>query len=116
MKKIICAFAALLCVPSVASACSGAYSVILETFGQGVLVELREGEPGSSTMISSRNSYGGRVHFSGLCAGHYFLAIGDNNTVSVTPVHVLEDGEHISSTITVTRSQGNVSRRSRGSL
>ncbi len=97
-------------------ACSGSLTVSLETFGQGVTIELRNGTPGSSRLFASQQSSGGTVYFNGFCTGSYFLAIGDGETVDVAPVHQYNDGHSYQSRIRVVPHAGNISRRSRNSL
>lgn len=99
-----------------ALACVTQWNITLETFGEGVLVELRMGTPGSSRVVKATPSSGGTVNFSALCAGDYFLAIGNEESVSVTPVRHFQDNVTYSSRITVQRGSGNVSRQSRKSL
>ncbi len=65
-----------------ASACNTVYNITLQTFGEGVLVELRSGTPGNSRVVQSRRSNGGAVNFGKLCPGNYFLAIGNDDSVS----------------------------------
>ena len=48
--------------------------------------------------------------------GTVFLAIGDDESVSVTPVRNFEDNYTYTSNIKITTGSGNVSRRSRDSL
>jgi hypothetical protein len=102
--------------PTAAYSCDIKYSVDLQTFGEKVRVELRFGSPGQSQIKSVKQSTGGRVFFGGLCAGSYFLAIGDDESVSVTPVRVFQDDHSYTSTLTIRRGSGNVSRLKRGSL
>ncbi len=116
MKSIFIAAAVSLFLAAQSEACSTTWSITLETFGEGVTVELRSGVPGSSKVVGTRASSGGQVQFGGLCAGSYFLAIGNDDSVSVTPVREFRDNAAYSSRITVTRGAGNVSRRSRKSL
>lgn len=97
-------------------ACNVEFQVTLETFGEGVLVELRGGTPGASRVIKSTRSSGGSVVFEPLCPGNYFLAIGNGDSVSVTPVRRFENDMTYTSRITVQRGSGNVSKRPRGSL
>jgi len=98
------------------SNCQTTFAITLNTFGEGVQVELRGGSPGSSRAIATRYSNGGRVYFENLCPGNYFLAIGDKETVSTTPVRYFEDFSEYSSSIVLQRGAGNVSKRSRSSL
>jgi hypothetical protein len=44
------------------------------------------------------------------------LAIGNDDSVSVTPVREFREGVSYNSTITITKGSGNISRRSRKSL
>jgi hypothetical protein len=97
-------------------ACESNYLIQLETFGEGVRVELRAGAPGSSKVVNSSFSTGGQVRFTRLCAGTYFLAIGNGEDVSVTPVRYYEDYTNYSSSIVIQRGSGNVSKKSRKSL
>lgn len=99
-----------------ASACSIDYTIHLETFGEGVLVELRAGQPGSSRVVKATRSNGGTVYFSSLCPGSYFVAIGNDDSVSVTPTRFFEDNANYTSRITMQRGSGNVARKSRKSL
>jgi tetratricopeptide (TPR) repeat protein len=96
--------------------CNIDYSVSLETFGEGVTVELRMGTPGNSRPISSSRSWGGNVRFSSLCPGNYFLAIGNGDSVSVTPVRLFVSDTEYTSTLTMQRGSGNVTSRRRGEL
>jgi hypothetical protein len=102
--------------PTVAVACNTNFEITLETFGEGVTVELRTGKPGSSRVLHTRRTSGGAVRFEKLCAGSYFLAIGNEETVSVTPVRQFEDDSIYKSRITVQRGSGNVGSQSRKSL
>lgn len=106
---------ALLAVDT-AIACDTDFTIALETFGEGVTVELRRGVPGNSRVVRIAQSRGGNVHFGGLCAGSYFLAIGNGDTVNVTPVRQFEDDAEYNSRITIQRGSGNVSKKSRSSL
>ncbi len=96
--------------------CNINFNIDLETFGEGVTVELRAGVPGNSKVLSFKRSTGGHVGFSGLCPGQHFLAIGNEDSVSVTPTRVFESGRSYSSRLTLQRGAGNVSKRRRGEL
>lgn len=96
--------------------CDVSYAVSLQTFGEGVSVELRQGTPGTSHVIKTSYSSGGNVFFSGLCPGSYFLAIGNGESVSVTPVRSFETGVDYTSTLTMQRGAGNVSSRRKSDL
>jgi len=108
--------AALTVGSSLSHACDAEFNITLQTFGEGVLVELRSSEPGKSRVVKSARSSGGLVQFAPLCSGSYFLAIGDDQSVSVTPVRHFENGVAYSSRITLQRGAGNVSHKSRNSL
>ena len=101
---------------SSAIACSIDFTIKLETFGEGVTVELRTGAPGSSKIVKIQPTNGGTVFFGGLCPGPYFVAIGNDETVSVTPVRQFEENGHYTSTLRMQRGSGNVSRTSRKAL
>jgi len=96
--------------------CTAAYDISLETFGEGVSVELRRGYPGNSTMVDVAHSSGGIVRFRGICAGSYFLAIGNSDSVSVTPVRNFENDMEYRSSIRMQRGSGNVSTKRRSEL
>lgn len=102
--------------PRHSNVCTSTLNVTLETFGEGVTVELRLGALGTSTIVGSQNSTGGRVRFQGLCAGTYFMAIGNGDQVGVTPVRTFSSSGTYNSRITVQQGSGNVSNRSRKSL
>jgi hypothetical protein len=55
------------------------------------------------------------ISFADLCAGQYFLAIGDDNYVDVTPTRVFESGYGYSGEITIS-SVGNVKKKKRKDL
>jgi hypothetical protein len=99
-----------------AIACNSEYNITLETFGEGVLVELRSGSPGASSVVRSTKSSGGIVRFSNLCPGNHFLAIGNGDNVSVTQTRYFENDAIYSGRITMQRGSGNVSTKSRKSL
>lgn len=96
--------------------CTTTYNISLETFGEGVTVELRKGFPGNSTQVDVAHSSGGNVRFSGICSGSYFLAIGNSESVSVTPVKSFENNMEYSSSIRMQRGSGNVSTKRRSEL
>ena len=121
LRKLACSFAlltagGLLGSPPAQAACATVLQVQLETFGEGVTVELRRGTPGSSRVVASQPSHGGTVYFRSLCAGTYFMAIGNGEDVEVTPVHDFQDYHQYQSKITMQRGAGNIARRSRKSL
>lgn len=118
MKNFWKAFVAamVMLVSGQAMACSTQFKITLETFGEGVLVELRGGVPGRSRVLSATRSYGGAVNFHSLCPGSYFLAIGNDESVSVTPTRQFADHMIYTSRITLQRGVGNVATQSRKSL
>lgn len=83
-----------------------------------VLIELREGVVGHSRVVNRQKFRGltGTVYFTNLCAGSYFMDIGNGSQVAVTPVHQFGDGERRESTIRVSFTTGNVSNLPRSSL
>ena len=99
-----------------ATACNIDFNIELQTFGENVNVELRRGTPGKSRPVTSHRSQGGHVGFSDLCPGSYFLAIGNDDYVSVTPTRQFEMDHVYSSRITMQKGSGNVSKQSRKSL
>ena len=108
--------AVLMANSAFALACSIDFTITLDTFGEGVTVELRNGVPGNSKVVKTQRSSGGTVYFGGLCSGSYFLAIGNSDTVNVTPVRQFEDFASYTSSIKMQRGSGNVSKKSRSSL
>ena len=98
------------------SACDIDFNIDLQTFGEGVTVELRFGVPGRSKVVRTAQSRGGNVQFGDLCPGNYFLAIGNGDNVSVTPVRQFQENVRYNSRITLQRGSGNVSKSSRKSL
>lgn len=115
MIKLIAIVTALI-FSNLTYACSIEFVINLQTLGQNVTVELRNGAPGASKVVEVKRSSGGRVDFKNLCAGSYFLAIGDNESVNVTPVRQFRNGGSYESNITVQRGSGNVSTKKRNSL
>lgn len=116
MTKFLMAVLVFLTLSGSAIACNTEYNIALETFGQGVLVELRSGNPGSSVVVQSRRSNGGAVNFGNLCPGNYFLAIGNDDSVSVTQSRYFEVDAIYTGRIVMQRGSGNVSNKSRKSL
>ncbi len=116
MIKYLISTLLLLVMATNASACNTEYNITLQTFGEGVLVELRSGSPGNSRVVQSRNSNGGAVNFRNLCPGNYFLAIGNDDSVSVTQTRYFEADAVYTSSIVMQRGSGNVSRKSRKNL
>lgn len=117
MKNLLkLAIAIFLLIGNAAYACNIEFNITLQTFGEGVLVELRSGYPGRSRIVTATRSSGGNVNFSSLCPGSYFVAIGNDDSVSVTPVRNFEENYTYSSRITMQRGSGNVGRQSRKSL
>lgn len=99
-----------------ALACDIGFKIELQTFGENVIVELRNGTPGHSRPVASRRSQGGQVYFNNLCPGPYFVAIGNDDNVSVTPVRHFQSSHDYSSQIVMQRGAGNITKRSRNSL
>jgi hypothetical protein len=99
-----------------AVACNTQYNITLQTFGEGVLVELRSGSPGTSRVVQSRRSNGGEVNFGNLCPGNYFLAIGNGDSVNVTQTRYFEADAIYTGSIVMQRGSGNVSNKSRKNL
>ena len=95
--------------------CSTTLKVTLPD-GDGVSVELRSGNPGASRVVSRKASVGGHVTFSGICPGTYFMAIGNQDSVQVTPVHQFDDDMNYDSTISMQNGSGNIGHRSRADL
>lgn len=116
MAKFIIAALVFFNLVGSALACTTEYNITLQTFGEGVLVELRSGSPGSSRVVQSRKSNGGAVNFANLCPGNYFLAIGNDDSVSVTQVRYFEADAVYTGSIVMQRGSGNVSNKSRKSL
>ena len=102
--------------PWPASACNINYDIELQTFGEHVSVELRSGAPGASRVVKTQPSQGGRVSFSSLCPGSYFVAIGNDDYVSVTPVRQFASDHEYTSQLTLQRGAGNVYKQSRKTL
>lgn len=96
--------------------CNIRYNIDLQTFGENVAVELRSGVPGSSRIVSTQRSQGGMVSFNSLCPGSYFIAIGNDDYVSVTPVRQFSEGSAYTSKLTMQRGSGNVSSQQRKNL
>lgn len=96
LRKLACGlglgllFAPLPAMPA-AAACSTTLAVNFQDTNGATVVELRLGVPGSSRLVDRKEPSGGSVNFSGLCPGSYFLAIGDQDYVGVTPVHQFEE-------------------------
>lgn len=102
--------------PHSAEICNISFDVELETFGENVLVELRMGVIGSSRSIDIQRRHGGRVKFQDLCPGSYFLSIGNEDYVNVTPGRKFETDFKYSSRVTLRRGSGNVVRMNRNKL
>ena len=123
---LACGFPLCLSYSGTASACSTVYTVHLEVelspelakAGDNILIELRNGRLGRSS-VSSRKEFRGRretIVFPGLCAGSYFVDIGNGELVAVGPVHAFDGGSQYDSTIRATFSKGNVATRRRSEL
>ena len=114
--KSLAAAVLLILMMASAVACEIEYTVNLETFGERVRVELRTGSPGRSRVVATKVSSGGRVYFPDLCSGSYFVAIGNDESVSVTPVRFFEDEHRYTSRLVLQRGGGNVQRMKHGAL
>ncbi len=105
---------------------TASYTVNIEvtfssTITQGkdrVMVELRQGRPGASTVFDTKHFEGrtATLSFSSMPAGSYFLAIGNGDSVAVGPVREFSDGQRVNTRVRVTQSSGNVGTRSRSGL
>ena len=62
--------------------------MLLKIFGEGVLVELRASQIGSSKVRRAVKNHGEKVSFIKLCPNSYFLEIGNDDTVRVTLTRV----------------------------
>ncbi|MBC7548722.1 MAG: trypsin-like peptidase domain-containing protein [Polaromonas sp.] len=96
--------------------CDIQFTIDLQTFGENVSVELRSGSPGSSLVVGIQKSQGGTVSFFNLCSGSYFIAIGNDDNVSVTPIREFVSGQSYTSRLTLQRGSGNVSKQNRKNL
>jgi hypothetical protein len=96
--------------------CGIELNVILETFGEDVNVELRSGELGNSFPLVVKRAKSSKLHYDGLCEGNYFIAIGNDDQVSTTPVERFVKGTVYTSTVTLTKGVGNVSSHDRRNL
>jgi len=83
-----------------------------------VMVELRQGVPGASSVFDTKYFEGrsATVSFSNMPAGSYFIAIGNGDSVAVGPVRQFSNGQRVHTRVHVTPSSGNISTRSRRSL
>jgi hypothetical protein len=116
MNKFLISTLLLFGMAGSATACNTQYNIKLQTFGEGVLVELRSGSPGNSQVVQFRRSNGGAVNFKNLCPGNYFLAIGNDDSVNVTQTRYFEADVIYTGSIVMQRGSGNVSNKSRKSL
>ena len=98
------------------SDCDISFAINIESFGEDVSVELRRGEPGSSRYIGTRRIRGGSVRFLNLCPGSYFVAIGNSDTVSVTPTRQFLKSHVYTSRLTIQKGSGNVTQQKRTNL
>jgi|GEM_PF-2819381 len=116
MNKFLISALLFLGMAGSVAACNTQYNITLQTFGEGVLVELRSGSPGSSRVVQSRRSNGGAVNFGNLCPGNYFLAIGNDDSVNVTQTRYFESDAIYTGRIVMQRGIGNVLNKSRKNL
>jgi hypothetical protein len=122
---VCCALAGTL-PSSIAANCSASYTINLTVElspgltnrSANVLVELRQGAVGNSTVVAKKEFIGrsGIVSFSNLYSGTYFIDIGNGEDVAVGPMHALRDNQRLNTTIRVSFSQGNISTMSRSRL
>jgi hypothetical protein len=86
--------------------------------GEDLVIELRQGVPGNSRVATFQKFRGrtGTAFFYNLCAGPYFMAIGNGPKVAVTPVREFNGTANFRSTIRLTFGSGNVDTRSRSGL
>ena len=116
MTKYFTAILVFLTISTSALACNTEYNITLKAIGSEVLVELRSGSPGTSRIVQSKRSLGGNVSFTGICPGSYFLAIGNDDSVSVTQSRFYESDAVYTSQIVMQKGSGNVSHKSRKNL
>lgn len=114
MRAVAALVGIFLAVPTLA--CNIDYGVNLKTLGASMTVELRLGMPGNSKLVETRRSSGGKVQFVGLCPGNYFLAIGNEEYVDVTPIRNFQDGYSYESEIQLKRGPGNIDKKKRSGL
>jgi hypothetical protein len=120
---------ALLVAPTesaTAANCSASYAIDLTvdlgydlTQGNsGLMVELRQGFIGGSKSISTELFVGrtGIVVFSNMCAGLYFIAIGNGAKVAVGPSRLFTNNQHVHTSVHVTSSAANIDTMSRDAL
>jgi hypothetical protein len=86
--------------------------------GNRVMVELRQGAPGASKVFDTQYFEGktGTVSFAKMCAGSYFIAIGNGDSVAIGPGRQFSENQSVHTRVRVTPSSGNVSTKSRRSL
>jgi hypothetical protein len=111
---------------SSAATCSASYSINLTVElspeltnrKDSVLIELRQGSVGHSKVKDQKQFVGhsGTVIFAKLCAGSYFIDIGNGEKVAVGPIHSLSDNQHLNTTVRVSFAHGNISTMSRSGL
>jgi hypothetical protein len=111
---------------SLAANCSASYTINLTVElspeltnnKNNLLIELRQGSVGHSKVINKKEFVGhsGIVVFSRLCAGPYFIDIGNGEQVAVGPTHLLRDNQYLDTTVQVSFSQGNINTMSRSGL
>ena len=121
LRKLACLFAlltagGLLASPRAHAACATVLQVKLLAIGDDVTIELRRGTPGNSRVVATQKANRGAATFRRLCAGKYFMAIGNDEDVEVTPVHDFQDYHQYQSTIRMQQGAGNIARRPRKAL
>lgn len=97
-------------------ACDITYTVNVNTYGSKVLVELRSGMPGQSTVIKSQSTRGGKVEFKELCPGQIFFAVGDDESVDVTPPEFIESNNDYRGEPRWVKTSSNVKKKKRSAL
>jgi hypothetical protein len=96
--------------------CNIGFKVILETYGADVSVELRVGEIGNSFPLVVKQAKSSELEYKNLCPSNYFIAIGDDKTVSTTPVQNFESGKTYTSRVQLTQGVGNMGSARRETL
>lgn len=114
--KLILTLLATYLISMQAYACNIQYTLNVKTLGESVTIELRSGRPGKSRVVDTSRTRGGIVSFRDVCPGNHFFAIGDDNSVDVTPVESLKEGYEYSSEIRIQQRVGNMAKKKRKDL
>lgn len=88
--------------------CNIDYSITLEAFSPDTKVELRSGELGNSFSLGIRAAKEGKVGFTSLCPGSFFIAVGNEMDISLGPVQEFSKGKIYNSKVHMTRDLGNM--------